>query len=45
MLAVLYATQEADTLGLAKYHYKQAVTGGVARNLELEKLLEKNAVK
>jgi len=45
MLAVLYATQEADTVGLAKYHYKQAVTGGVARNLELEKLLERNTAK
>lgn len=45
MLAVLYATQETDMMGLAKYHYKQAITGGVARNPELEKLMEKPATK
>ncbi len=45
MLAVLYATQETDMMGLAKYHYKQAVTGGVARNPELEKLMEKPVTK
>lgn len=45
MLAVLYATQESDMMGLAKYHYKQAVTGGVARNPELEKLMQKPVTK
>ena len=41
LLAVLYATQEGDTLGLARYHYKQAISGGVARNAELEHMMDK----
>ena len=45
LLAVLYATQDGDTLGLARYHYKQAISGGVGRNVELEKAMEKRAAK
>lgn len=45
LLAVLYATQDGDMGGLARYHYKQAVSGGVARNAELEALMNKKAPK
>lgn len=45
LLAVLYATQDGDMGGLARYHYKQAVSGGVARNTELEALMNKKAAK
>lgn len=45
LLAVLYATQEGEMTGLARYHYKQAVSGGVARNTELEALMNKKAPK
>ena len=39
LLAVLYA-QEPNFRGLAHYHYNQAIAGGVARNSEIEKLLQ-----
>ncbi len=42
-LAVLYATQEPGFKELALYHYKKAVAGGVARNLELEQWMEKQS--
>jgi len=41
LLAVLYATQEPGFRELAQYHYKKAITGGAARNLELEQWMEK----
>lgn len=40
-LAVLYATQQPAYPELAQYHYKRAIAGGVPRNLEFEKFLEK----
>ena len=40
-LAVLYATQEPNFKELAQYHYKKAIAGGLARNLELEQWMEK----
>lgn len=40
-LAVLYATQQPGFPELAQYHYKKAIAGGVPRNLEFEKYLEK----
>jgi hypothetical protein len=42
-LAVLYATQEPNFKELALYHYKKAIAGGAARNLELEQRMEKQA--
>ena len=44
-LAVLYATQEPNFKELALYHYKQAIAGGAARNVELEQWMEKHASK
>jgi tetratricopeptide (TPR) repeat protein/HAMP domain-containing protein len=41
LLAVLYTTQEPNFKELAQYHYKKAIAGGAARNLELEQLMEK----
>ena len=43
VLAVLYATQEPNYKELAQYHYKKAIAGGAARNLELEQWMEKLA--
>lgn len=40
-LAVLYATQKPGFPELAQYHYKKAIAGGVPRNLEFEKFMEK----
>ncbi len=40
-LAVLYATQQPGFPELAQYHYKKAIAGGIPRNLELEKFMEK----
>jgi tetratricopeptide (TPR) repeat protein len=40
-LAVLYATQQPGYPELAQYHYKKSIAGGVPRNLEFEKFLEK----
>lgn len=42
-LAVLYATQQPGYPELAQYHYKKSIAGGVPRNLEFEKFLEKPA--
>lgn len=44
-LAVLYATQQPGFPELAQYHYKKSIAGGVPRNLEFEKFLEKPAAK
>ena len=44
-LAVLYATQEPNFKELALYHYRQAIAGGAARNVELEQWMEKRASK
>jgi len=41
LLAVLYATQEPNFKELAQYHYKQAIAGGAARNLEFEQWMQK----
>jgi len=43
VLAVLYTTQEANFKGLAQYHYKKAIAGGAARNLQLEDFMAKQA--
>ena len=43
LLAVLYATQEPGFKELARYHYKQAIAGGAARNYELEKVMDRAA--
>ena len=40
-LAVLYATQQPGYPELAQYHYKKAIAGGVPRNLEFEKFMDK----
>ena len=40
-LAVLYATQQPGFPELAQYHYKKAIAGGIPRNLEFEKFMEK----
>jgi tetratricopeptide (TPR) repeat protein len=40
-LAVLYATQKPSFPELAQYHYKKAIAGGIPRNLEFEKFMEK----
>jgi Flp pilus assembly protein TadD len=42
-LAVLYATQGSGFKELALYHYRKAIQGGVARNLELEQRMERPA--
>ena len=42
-LAVIYATDEPASRGLAEYHYKRAVAGGAPRNPHLERVLEKPA--
>jgi tetratricopeptide (TPR) repeat protein/HAMP domain-containing protein len=41
LLSVLYTTQEPNFKELAQYHYKKAIAGGAARNLELEQLMVK----
>lgn len=41
LLAVIYATQEPNFMSLAQYHYRRAIIGGAARNLDLEKILER----
>ena len=43
LLAVLYATQEPNFKELAHYHYKKAIAGGAARNVELEQWMAKAA--
>jgi predicted Zn-dependent protease len=40
-LAVLYATQQPGFPELAQYHYKKAIAGGIPRNMEFEKFMEK----
>jgi hypothetical protein len=39
-LAVAYATQQPPLAELARWHYQKALAAGLARNLELEKMLE-----
>ena len=39
-LAVLYAAQETNFRELAQYHYNKAIAAGVARQYDLEKLLQ-----
>jgi cytochrome c-type biogenesis protein CcmH/NrfG/chaperonin cofactor prefoldin len=43
LLAVLYAAQQPGYRELAQYHYRKAIAGGAARNLELEQLMERRA--
>ncbi len=38
-LAFVYATQKPPSLALARWHYQKALSAGIARNPELEKLL------
>jgi Tfp pilus assembly protein PilF len=38
-LAVIYATQNPPFLELARWHYQKALSGGHARNLDMEKVL------
>ena len=40
---MLYATQEPNFKELAQYHYKKAIAGGAARNVELEQWMAKAA--
>ena len=42
-LSVLYGTQQPGYPELAQYHYKKAIAGGIPRNVEFEKFLEKPA--
>jgi tetratricopeptide (TPR) repeat protein len=39
-LAVVYATQQPPFMELAQWHYQRATGSGIARNPELEKILE-----
>lgn len=41
-LAVIYVTSNPPFIELAKWHYQKAITGGMPRNFELEKRLEKS---
>lgn len=43
LLAVLYAAQQPNFRELAQYHYRKAIAGGSARNVELEQLMERRA--
>ncbi|MFM1768034.1 MAG: repeat containing protein [Verrucomicrobiota bacterium] len=40
-LAVLYATQQPGYPELAQYHYKRAIAGGMPRNPNLERVIER----
>ena len=42
-LAVIYLTGNPPFIELAKWHYQKSITGGMPRNFELEKRLEKGA--
>ena len=39
-LAFVYATQKPPFMELAEWHYQKAISGGVQRNFNLEKMLE-----